>query len=72
MNKFLSSPIAKKAELIFLDPSPSLGKFEGLPEGEVFDKLFRFYRKFGFEAKRPGNRMWKVQKGTIPLLDLPT
>lgn len=72
MKKFLSSPIAKKAELIFLDPHPRFGKFADLPEKEAFEKLYRFYHKFGFESRRVGGRMWKVQKGSIPKNELPT
>lgn len=72
MKKFLSSPIAKKAELIFLDPHPRFGKFAELPEKEAFEKLYRFYHRFGFESRRVGGRMWKVQKGSIPKNELPT
>lgn len=74
MKEFLDSPIAKSAELIFLDPNPNLGKFENtrLSQVEQFDKLYRFYKKFGFESRRIGSRMWKVQKGSIEKNDLPT
>lgn len=75
MNEFLSSKVARSAELIFLDPNPHLGKFQssGLNSGEQVDKLYRFYKKFGFESRRGGNcRMWKVQKGSIEKNDLPT
>lgn len=74
MDKFLDSPIAKSAELIFLDPNPNLGKFSDtrLSQVEQFDKLYRFYKKFGFESRYIGSRMWKVQKGSIEKKDLPT
>lgn len=72
MKEFLNSSVAKKAELIFLDPHPGFGKFKQLPEKEAFDKLYRFYKKFGFESIRIGGRMWKVQKGSIAKSDLPT
>lgn len=74
MKEFLSSSIAKSAELIFLDPNPHLGKFanSGMIEDEQVEKLYRFYKKFGFESQRVGYRMWKVQKGKINKKDLPT
>jgi hypothetical protein len=74
MDEFLDSPIAKSAELIFLDPNPDLGKFSDtqLSQVEQFDKLYRFYKKFGFESRYIGSRMWKVQKGSIEKKDLPT
>lgn len=74
MNEFLNSPMAKSAELIFLDPNPGQGKFKNseMDEDEQFEKLYRFYKRFGFESKQIGYRMWKVQKGTIKKEDLPT
>jgi len=75
MKEFLNSQVAKSAELIFLDPNPHLGKFEksGMSAGDQIDKLYRFYKRFGFESRRGQNgRMWKVQKGTIEKNDLPT
>jgi len=74
MKEFLTSPIAKSAELIFLDPNPHLGKFanSGMDEDEQMEKLKRFYRKFGFRNNPRSARMWIVQKGTIQDSKLPT
>jgi hypothetical protein len=75
MEKFLSSQVAKSAELIFLDPNPYMGKFEdsALGDNEQIARLHRFYKKFGFESKHNNSgRMWKVQKGSISKNDLPT
>jgi hypothetical protein len=73
MKRFLASTDAKKAELIFLDPSPHEGVNWGTSnEGEIIARLQKFYRRFGFR-NRPGHaRMWLVKKGEIPDNELPT
>lgn len=74
MDEFLNTAIALSAELIFLDPNPNTGKFDDIDatEDEKFEKLHRFYSKFGFRSTHPGARMWRVQKGNINDNDLPT
>jgi len=75
MKKFLTSPDAKKAELIFLDPSPQEGANWGnKDEVGTVDKLVKFYSRFGFKhnPKSTTRRMWLVQKGSIPDDQLPT
>lgn len=75
MKQFLSSPEAKKAELIFLDRVPNLGKNEQSEKSEddQVDDLGRFYARFGFRSRTPRTgRMWLVQRGEIPDNRLPT
>jgi hypothetical protein len=74
MKEFLASPIAKSAELIFLDPNPSMGLFAKSKDSETeqVKKLQRFYAKFGFKKNPRSDRMWLVQKGKIADKDLPT
>jgi hypothetical protein len=78
MKKFLETPIAKKAELIFLDINSNTG-FINWPSKEyiknktkILDDLEKFYKKFGFRNKHKHARMWLVQKGKIPDNELPT
>lgn len=73
MKYFLSSPEAKSAELIFLDPTPNLGpNFKsGISDDDQIKRLQKFYRRFGFRNNPKGTRMWLVQKGTIPEDQLP-
>jgi hypothetical protein len=76
MKKFLASKDAKKAELIFLDPVPGLGHFYsgsgGANDQKQIQTLQKFYRKYGFRNRPGHNRMWLVQKGSIPDSELPT
>ena len=76
MKRFLSSPEAKKAELIFLDPVPGLGKnFKSVrSEEQQVNDLVRFYKRYGFRhnPKSATKRMWLVKKGEIPDNRLPT
>ncbi len=74
MKDFLASPVAKEAELIFLDPVPNLGKNHGSKDSEEqqIRRLQAFYRRYGFKNNPKSNRMWLVQKGTIPDSKLPT
>jgi hypothetical protein len=74
MKLFLASPEAKKAELIFLDPFPGLGKnySSKMSDEEQIRRLQAFYRKYGFRNNPKANRMWLVQKGSIPDEKLPT
>jgi len=74
MKSFLASPVLKKAELVFLDISPHLGKFRdlhGFSETQKLDMLVRFYSKYGFVNRKKYSRMWLVLKGTIEKNDLP-
>lgn len=71
MKAFLASPMAKSAELIFLDPSPHF-EDDGKSEDEVLESLAKFYRKFGFRNNPKALRMWLVQKGEIEDDKLPT
>lgn len=77
MKKFLASPAAQKAELIFLDLNPHTGE-EYVAGGnvkrqeEIMDKLETFYKKFGFRNNSKHRRMWLVRKGTIPDNELPS
>lgn len=74
MNEFLTSPVTKRAELIFLDPTPYQGEFFGsnLPDHVQVERLQKFYRQFGFRNNPIGDRMWLVLKGKIDTSDLPT
>ncbi len=74
MKDFLASPVAKEAELIFLDPVPNLGKNHGSKDSEEqqIRRLQAFYRRYGFKNNPKSNRMWLVQKGAIPDSKLPT
>lgn len=74
MKKFLASPEAQEAELIFLDPVPGLGSnFKSKDSDEIqIRRLQAFYRKYGFRNNPKANRMWLVLKGTIPDNKLPT
>lgn len=71
MRKFLESTDAKKAELIFLDPSPNEGPDDDLLDEERIERLQKFYRKFGFRNRPGSDRMWLVQKGSISDDQLP-
>ena len=74
MDEFLRSSIAKKAELIFLDPNPYIGAFEDsdLTDDEQIAKLKKIYAKYGFRNNPHSARMWIVNKGSIPTDKLPT
>ncbi len=76
MKQFLASPEAQKAELIFLDPVPGLGKnFKSIrSEEQQVSDLVRFYKRYGFRhnPKSATKRMWLVKKGEIPDAKLPT
>lgn len=72
MKEFLASSVAKKAELIFLDPVPNVFERTAIPEHVQMDKLHKFYEKHGFKRNPTSNRMWLVQKGSIPINKLPT
>jgi hypothetical protein len=72
MKEFLVSPVAKKAELIFLDPVPNVLESTAVPEHVQIAKLAKFYEKHGFRRNPKSNRMWLVQKGSIPTNKLPT
>jgi hypothetical protein len=74
MKEFLSSAIAKSAELIFLDPNPYYGSFlkSEVPEQVQIEKLITFYKKHGFRKNPQSDRMWLVQKGKIADDKLPT
>jgi GNAT superfamily N-acetyltransferase len=76
MKKFLETPDAKKASLIFLDPNPGEGVNwnSKMSEKEQVDRLIKFYKRFGFRhnPKSATRRMWLVQKGSIPDDELPT
>ena len=75
MEKFLASPAAKKAELIFLDLNPHIGddsRKSLQAEEQIMNKLEKFYKQFGFRNKSKHMRMWLVIKGTIPTNKLPT
>lgn len=73
MDEFLNSPLARKAQLIFLDPNPGEGKFHSskVPDHVQIAKLQAFYRKHGFRNNPRSHRMWLVQKGTVQDADLP-
>jgi hypothetical protein len=73
VREFLDSQIAKKAELIFLDPNPGNGRFfaSKVPEHEQVTRLKAFYRQFGFRSSPGSDRMWLVRRGTIPDDELP-
>ena len=74
MTQFLSTNMAREAELIFLDPAPETGLFyeSKIPEEEQFQKLLRFYGKFGFRHNPKSRRMWLVKEGHIQTSKLPT
>ena len=74
MREFLASPIVKRAQLVFLDPSPNIGKNWrcGVPDDVQIERLQKFYRQFGFRNRPGANRMWLVLKGKIGENDLPT
>lgn len=74
IKEFLNSPIAKSAELIFLDPNPSVGLFANsdLSDAEQIKKLKEYYRKYEFRNNPRSDRMWRVQKGQIEDHNLPT
>jgi hypothetical protein len=76
MKKFLESPDAKKAGMIFLDPNPGEGVNWGsnVPEEKQVERLVKFYKRFGFRhnPKSATKRMWLVQKKSIPDDQLPT
>jgi len=76
MKKFLATPDAKKAELIYLDLNPFTGEervnhTDYKRQEEIKDGLEIFYKKFGFRNRRRHGRMWLVQKGEIPTNQLP-
>ena len=74
MKQFLNSPEAIEAELIFLDPVPGIGaNFDSkMSNLEQVRRLKAFYRKYGFRNNPKSDRMWLVQKGSIPDDKLPT
>ena len=74
MKIFLSSPEAKQAELIFLDPVPNLGSNYDSSDSETMQirRLQAFYRRYGFRNNPKATRMWLVQKGSIPTDKLPS
>ena len=73
MRKFLDSADVKKAELVFLDPSPHEGvNWNNKDEEGTVKRLQKFYRRFGFRNRPGSNRMWLVRKGSIPDDQLPT
>lgn len=76
MKLFLSSPEAKAAELIFLDPVPGIGANFGSnkTEEQQVAALVKFYKRYGFRynPKSAVKRMWLVQKGTLSDNQLPT
>lgn len=76
MKLFLATPEARKAELIFLDPSPITGANWNSkePEDVILAKLVKFYARYGFRhnPKSATQRMWLVRKGEIPDNELPT
>ena len=76
MKHFLASAEAEKAELIFLDPVPGLGKNWGSSktEADQIAALIRFYKRYGFQhnPRSATKRMWLVKKGNIDVDKLPT
>jgi len=73
MKQFLQTPEAQAAELIFLDPFPgqAVNADSAMSDDEQVNKLQKFYRRFGFKNNPQSNRMWLVQKGSIPANRLP-
>jgi GNAT superfamily N-acetyltransferase len=76
MEAFLQSADARKAELIYLDPVPGMGKnFDSKKtRDEQVNDLVRFYSRFGFRhnPKSATKRMWLVKKGSLKDSQLPT
>lgn len=75
MKQFLETPDAKKAAMIFLDPSPQEGvNWGNKDEDGTVSKLVKFYSRFGFRhnPKSATKRMWLVRKGSILDDQLPT
>lgn len=76
MRKFLETPDAKKAGMIFLDPNPGEGVNwnSNVPREKQVERLVKFYKRFGFRhnPRAVTKRMWLVQKKSIPDDQLPT
>lgn len=76
MKAFMETPQFKRAELVFLDPSPGIGanRQTDMSEAKQVARLVKFYKRYGFRhnPKSATKRMWLVRKGELSDTELPT
>lgn len=76
MDAFMNQAFVKKADAIYLDPSPLLESLDGKKvegdEEEILDKLERFYTRWGFRNRHIHSRMWIFNKIKVRPSKYPT